>query len=92
MALRQRTHEVGAQLVIDGTQSVGALPINVQELQPDALICAGYKWLMGPYSIALAYYGPYFDQGEPLEEGWINRYGSEDFTNLVQYQDRYQPR
>jgi selenocysteine lyase/cysteine desulfurase len=90
-AVRERTRAVGALLVIDGTQSVGALPLDVSEIQPDALICAGYKWLMGPYAISMAYLGPYFDDGEPLEEGWISRYNSEDFTKLVNYQERYQP-
>lgn len=90
-AIRKRTREVGALLVIDGTQSVGALPLNVGELQPDALVCAGYKWLLGPYSIGLAYYGPYFDEGIPIEENWINRKGSELFSNLVNYQYDYQP-
>ena len=90
-AIRKRTREVGALLVIDGTQSVGALPIDVDSLQPDALICAGYKFLMGPYSLGLAYFGPYFDQGTPLEENWINRLDSEDFQHLVNYQEAYQP-
>lgn len=90
-AIRQRSREVGALLAVDGTQSVGALPFDVREIQPDALVCAGYKWLMGPYAITLAYFGPHFDEGEPLEEGWISRFGSEDFTNLVNYQDQYQP-
>ena len=88
--IRQRTRDVGALLVIDGTQSVGALPFSVQEIDPDALICAGYKWLMGPYSTGLAYYGPYFDGGSPVEENWINRFESENFTNLVNYQENYQ--
>ncbi len=91
MAIRKRTNEVGALLVLDGTQSVGALPINVAELQPDALICAGYKWLFGPYTIGAAYYGAYFDNGEPIEENWINRLNSEDFRGLVNYQFQYQP-
>lgn len=89
--IRKRTKEVGALLVIDGTQSVGALPFDVQKIQPDALICAGYKWLMGPYSIGLAYFGEYFDQGKPLEENWINRKDSENFAALVNYQSGYQP-
>lgn len=89
--IRKRTKEVGALLVIDGTQSVGALPFDVQKIQPDALICAGYKWLMGPYSIGLAYYGEYFDGGKPLEENWINRKDSENFAGLVNYQNDYQP-
>jgi selenocysteine lyase/cysteine desulfurase len=90
-AIRARTREVGARLVIDGTQSVGALPFSVKEIQPDALICAGYKWLMGPYSIGMAYYGESFDNGKPVEENWINRLNSENFAALVNYQPEYQP-
>lgn len=88
--IRKRTREVGALLIIDGTQSVGALPFDVKKIQPDALICGGYKWLMGPYSIGMAYYGEYFDEGKPIEENWINRLHSEDFTGLVNYQADYQ--
>lgn len=90
MAIRARTREVGALLVIDGTQSVGALPIDVSAIQPDALICAGYKWLLGPYSLGVAYYGPAFDDGVPIEENWINRLHSSDFKNLVNYQPAYE--
>lgn len=90
-AIRKRTRDVNALLIVDGTQSVGALPFDVQQIQPDALICAGYKWLLGPYSIGLAYYGEYFDKGKPIEQNWINRLNSEDFTQLVVYQDEYQP-
>ncbi|MGC4020993.1 MAG: aminotransferase class V-fold PLP-dependent enzyme [Cyclobacteriaceae bacterium] len=91
ITIRKRTREVGALLVIDGSQSVGALPFDVSKIQPDALICAGYKWLLGPYSMGLAYYGDYFNNGRPLEEGWMNKKNSEDFTALVNYQDEYQP-
>lgn len=90
-AIRKRTTDVGALLIIDGTQSVGALPFDVSKIKPDALICCGYKWLMGPYSIGLAYYGEYFNDGRPIEENWINRLNSEDFSALVIYQSAYQP-
>lgn len=86
-----RAREVGARLVIDGTQSVGALPLDVQKLRPDALICAGYKWLMGPYSMALGYFGEQMLDGVPLEEGWIARKDSENFSGLVNYEEKYQP-
>ncbi|MCH7513190.1 MAG: aminotransferase class V-fold PLP-dependent enzyme [Bacteroidetes bacterium] len=88
--IRVKTREAGAALIIDGTQSVGALPFDVQDIDPDALVCAGYKWLMGPYSIGLAYYGERFNNGTPIEENWINRINSEDFAGLVDYEDRYQ--
>jgi selenocysteine lyase/cysteine desulfurase len=90
-AIRKRTKAVNALLIIDGTQSVGAMPFDVQKIKPDALVCAGYKWLLGPYSIGLAYYGEYFDSGKPVEENWINRKASENFAGLVNYQDAYQP-
>src|SRR6187402_2277519 len=44
--IRKRTRDVGALLIIDGTQSVGVLPFDIKKIQPDALVCAGYKWLL----------------------------------------------
>lgn len=87
----KRCREVGAFLIIDGTQSIGALPFDQQKIQADAIICSGYKWLLGPYSSGVAWYGPRFDDGIPVEENWINRYESENFKNLVNYQDQYKP-
>ena len=91
-AIRQKCDAHDALLVIDGSQSVGALPFSVKDIRPDALICAGYKWLLGPYSLGLSYFGEKFDHGSPIEEGWINRLGSENFQNLVNYQDEYKPK
>ena len=90
-AVGARAREVGAALVVDATQSVGAMPFDVGEIQPDALIVAGYKWLLGPYSIGAAYLGSRFDDGIPLEETWIGRERSEEFQHLVDYQSAYQP-
>ncbi len=90
-AIGERAREVGAAFVVDGTQSVGALPFDVRELRPDALIVASYKWLLGPYSIGVGYFGDRYLDGTPLEETWIAREGSEDFQGLVDYRDGYQP-
>lgn len=90
-AIGARAREVGAALVVDGTQSVGALPFDVQALRPDALIVAGYKWLLGPYSMGLGYFGQRYLDGLPLEETWIAREGSENFQGLVDYRGGYQP-
>ncbi len=91
-AIRAKTKLHGAKLIIDGTQSLGALPFSVREYEPDALITAGYKWLLGPYATGLAYYHDSFNDGLPIEENWINRKGSEDFGQLVNYQPDYQPK
>ncbi len=90
IALRAR--EVGAWLVVDGTQSVGALPFPFDTIKPDMLVCAGYKWLMGPYSLGLAYFGEAFDGGIPLEETWMGRVESTKFHRLTEYQSTYRPK
>ena len=90
-AVGARARAVGARFVIDGTQSVGALPFDVGRTRPDAVACAGYKWLTGPYSVGVAWYGPAFDGGTPIEENWITRVGSDRFNELVNYRDDYRP-
>ncbi len=90
--IREKTRRFGSWLAIDATQSLGALPFDVQEIQPDALVAAGYKSLMGPYSIGMAYYSSVFDGGSPVEQNWINRFESENFANLVNYSEDYQPK
>ena len=90
-AIREKTREHSALLIIDGSQSVGALPFSVKELEPDALICAGYKWLFGPYACGYAYFGPYFDNGIPIEDNWANRLNSENFAGLTSYESEYKP-
>ena len=91
LGVRERSEACRAILVVDGTQSIGSMPFDVQNIRPDVVVCAGYKWLLGPYSTGLAYFGPAFDHGIPIEENWIARLGSEVFSELVNYQSEYQP-
>lgn len=86
-----RCREVGAALVVDGTQSVGALPFDVRTIQPDFLVVATYKWLLGPYAAGYLYVAPRWHDGEPLEYNWANRADSTDFARLVDYRDGFQP-
>jgi len=90
-AVATRAHELGARLVIDASQSLGAMPLDVGELRPDFVVSVGYKWLLGPFSVGYLYVAEEHRQGEPLEENWILREGSEDFARLVDYRDEYQP-
>jgi len=91
-AIRAKTKIYNALLFIDGAQSLGALPFSIEEIEPDAVITVGYKWLLGPYGLGMAYYADHFNDGEPLENNWINRHNSEDFTQLVNYNPKYQPK
>lgn len=91
-AIRDKTNEVGAYLIIDGTQSIGAMPFSVKEIQVDALICAGYKWLMGAYGLGVGYFGDRFDHGLPLDNNWMNHENAEDFSKLVNYSPNFKPK
>lgn len=90
-AVGEKCRSVGAALVLDLTQSLGAMPIDFAAVQPDFAVSACYKWLMGPYGIAMLYADPKHHGGEPIEHNWINRAGSQDFTRLVDYRSDYQP-
>jgi len=87
----ERSREAGAALVVDAIQSLGAHPFDVSEVRPDFLVAASYKWLLGPYGVGFMHVGEKYREGEPIEHNWINRRGSQDFSQLVAYQDAFQP-
>jgi selenocysteine lyase/cysteine desulfurase len=89
-AIGNRAREVDAAYVLDGIQSIGALPFDLERVRPDLLVCSAYKWLLGPMGIGLCYVGERFAEAEPLEETWLGRRGSEDFASLTDYGDAYQ--
>jgi selenocysteine lyase/cysteine desulfurase len=90
-AIARRCRSVGAALALDMTQSTGALPIDVAAVDPDYLIAASYKWLLGPYSLGFLYAAPRHQQGRPLEQGWIARKGASDFRTLIDYAEELEP-
>jgi len=83
--------EAGAALVVDGIQSLGAYPFDVSEVEPDFLVASSYKWLLGPYGVGFMHVGEEYREGKPIEHNWINRRGSEAFSQLVDYEDAFQP-
>jgi selenocysteine lyase/cysteine desulfurase len=87
----RRCRELGAGLVLDVTQSAGVMPLDVKRIQPDFLVAACYKWLLGPYSIGFLYVAPHRQDGKPIEFNWRARLGSENFSGLVNYEDSYLP-
>jgi selenocysteine lyase/cysteine desulfurase len=80
--------KVNAKLVIDASQSLGAYPLDIKKVQPDFLLTVGYKWLLGPFSIAFLYASDeYCEIGIPLEFANLNMAGSEDFSRLAYYDE-----
>ncbi|MDB5988148.1 MAG: hypothetical protein JWR16_3201 [Nevskia sp.] len=92
VAVATAAHAVGAALVIDASQSLGALPLDIAAIQPDFVVAVGYKWLLGPYGLGYLYASPHWQrEGVPLEESWMTRAGSDNFARLVDYVDDYRP-
>jgi selenocysteine lyase/cysteine desulfurase len=85
----ERAREVGAALVVDATQSIGAMPFDVAEIRPDFVITSVYKWLLAPYGAAVMWCAPEHRDGEPIEYSWITREQAEDFPTLVDYRTGY---
>ena len=91
VAISKACREAGCILVIDATQTLGAMPLAVDEVQPDFLVAAGYKWLLCPYGFGLLYVAEKWHDARPLEETWLARDNAMDFAALVNYSDRYMP-
>jgi selenocysteine lyase/cysteine desulfurase len=67
-------HEHGAMLLVDGTQAIGALLINLKEENVDFLSAAPYKYLMGPAGLAFLYVRrDRTDDLIPDRVGWKNQ-------------------
>ena len=85
-----RARDAGAALVVDATQSLGALPFDVEKIRPDFVAGAGYKWLMGPYSLGYVYMAPHLGDVAPVEHNWIQKANAREFARLVDYTEEWQ--
>ena len=91
VAIRQACNKTGSIMVIDATQSLGAMPFSIDLIKPDFLVAAGYKWLLCPYGFSIMYVSEQWRGSRPLEETWLARENAEDFAALVNYSDKYMP-
>lgn len=89
-AIGAKCREVKAKFLIDGAQTIGALPVDVNKCHIDGLVCASYKCLHGPYSMCMLYVHDDFFGGQALEEAWMNRAEAENFSALSDYNMEYQ--
>jgi cysteine desulfurase/selenocysteine lyase len=81
-ALGRWCHEHNATFVVDGIQSVGALPMDVQARHIDFMSCGGPKWLMGPAGQGFIYCRrELIDHLQPPFAGCISVAGWEDWRD-----------
>src|SRR5829696_6522436 len=75
--------DAGAATIIDGAQSAGAIPIDIESLNVDAYAMPGQKWLLGPEGMgALWARRAWADSVVPASAGFIS-YASFDPPQTV---------
>lgn len=63
-----RCADARAALVVDATQSLGALPLDAARLRADFVMASVHKWLLGPYGCCPLYASAEWQRrGVPLE-------------------------
>jgi selenocysteine lyase/cysteine desulfurase len=89
VSIRKAINDRDILLAVDATQSLGAMPFYLDEVRPDFLVAAGYKWLLSPYGFSIMYVSAQWRDARPLEESWQARENAEDFGSLVNYSEKY---
>lgn len=78
----QLCHDAGCFFFVDAIQGMGAFPIDVNSAHIDALAADGHKWMLGPEGNGLLYVrAEWLDRIEPVEFGWTNPAGYNDYSS-----------
>ena len=73
----------GALLLLDVSQCCGAVPMDVNQLGADFLVCAGYKWLLGPFGTGFFWVkSEHLNMIRPGPFYWMAVAGSDNFAAL----------
>ena len=76
-------HAQDSLFMLDVSQSCGAVPMDVNELGADFLVCAGYKWLLGPYGTGFFWArSELLDRVRPGPFYWTAQGTEDDFDRL----------
>ena len=71
----------GVWFVVNGSQAVGAMPVDVHELPVDAMVSAGFKWLCGPYGTGVCWLRPELSDGlHPTKLYWLSALTADDLA------------
>jgi kynureninase len=69
----EKAHRMGALFVLDAYQSMGAVPLDVTELDVDFMVGGSVKWLCGGPGAGYLYAHPgLVDRLEPRDAGWFS--------------------
>ncbi len=82
-------HQAGGHLCVDGIQSTGLLPVDVEAMGIDFLSADGHKWLLSPEGCGIFYCREELcAMLHPAVVGWMNMVDSENYGD---YRFEFQP-
>jgi cysteine desulfurase / selenocysteine lyase len=82
--LASACHAQGALLLLDVSQSCGAVPMDVNAMGADFLVCAGYKWLLGPFGTGFFWAkNEHIGKLRPGPFYWMAAEGADNFSALA---------
>lgn len=81
--------ENGIYFIVDGIQALGAVQVDVEECQIDALASGCHKWMMGPMGIGFLYLSEKLAGDlRPAKTGWLS---VETPWKLSDFDQKWQP-
>lgn len=85
-AIAELCSKSGALLVVDGTQSIGAVTVDVKASGVDVLVASAHKWMMGPRGIGFAHFSNRaLEQIKPAIVGWLSVNDPFAFNRTLDY-------
>jgi selenocysteine lyase/cysteine desulfurase len=74
----------GVELILNGSQALGARPIDVTRTPVDAITSAGWKWLCGPYATGFCWIRPALrERLRRLKAYWLSMQTAEDLEGAI---------
>ncbi|GHA87331.1 aminotransferase class V-fold PLP-dependent enzyme [Cognatilysobacter bugurensis] len=74
-------HARGIALVLDLSQSLGAVPAEIARWRPAFAVSVGYKWLLGAHGLCVLWASPHWrEHASPIEAHWSAHCAREDWS------------
>ena len=88
-ALGRVCRRAGVTFVVNGSQGVGAAPLDLAGLEVDALVSCGFKWLCGPYGTGFCWLRPDLLASLTYRPAyWLGHLGQDDLGQEAAYRLR----
>lgn len=91
--LAAAVHKVGGYLLLDASQSAGAVPLDVHASGADFVVSSGYKWILGPFGTGFFWVRrDLIEKLQPRPFYWMALDGADNFSSLCSPEATHKPK